>query len=715
MEEHIPPLTYMEFTENQIPISQKILLGGLLLVFVVVSWLAVVWSLSGSMTTISVERGQVAVQDYMAPRAVNYISDVLTEERREQAAAGVDPVYTNPDPEIARSQLKRLTEALEFIDSVRQDEYASREQKLSDLSALEGIYLSQETAQNILELSEPRWETVKQEAVVVLEQVMREPITVSKLDETRQNIPSRVSLSLSEDQVDLVTKLASAFVTPNSFYSDDKTMDARDTARDQVAPVTRSIAEGETIIRRGEIIQSEDIEALKEVGLLSSDSDWEMQLGALALVLLSAAFNILFFQAHPSLLEETKELLTLAALFILFLIISRLLNPGHVVLPYLFPFAAYPLIVSVLISRKAALFSTIPLAILAAYGMPHNLDLTLYYGLGGVMGVLMLRKPQRLSAYLRVAAIISASGAVVVLGYRITDPGTDVVGLATLVLASIFYGVASAGITVLLEYFLAPVLDLTTTLQLMELSRPDHPLLQKFLREVPGTYQHTLQVANLAEQAAERIQADSFLTRVGALYHDIGKMKSPQFFVENQTGRDLDTHDEMDPEESAEQIIQHVKYGQELARQYNLPRRIRDFIPEHHGTLVARYQYSQAVKEADGDDSKVDIAQFTYPGPKPQSVETALVMLADGCEAYARSKNPEDEDELRGLVREMIETRMDAGQLDETPLTLRDISLIVDSFVATMKGTYHARVDYPEDDKAEEPREEEPGDGGEDA
>ncbi|MFO8036509.1 MAG: HDIG domain-containing protein [Anaerolineales bacterium] len=695
----------MNNSDFKVPIPQKILLGAVLLIVIIASWLAVLWSISGTMSTISVEKGQVASQDYMAPNAVNYVSEVLTEEKREEAAAQVDPVYTASDPEIARTQLKRLTETLAFIDSVREDEYASQEQQLSDLSALESIHLNQDTALQILELSDTRWETVKQEAVAVLEQVMRNPITSSELEETRQNIPSLVSLSLSEEQVTLVSKLTSAFVVPNSFYSEERTEEAREQARSEVAPQRRSIAEGETIVRRGEIIQEEDIEALQQVGLLSLDTNWQNTLGSLAIVLLSTAFVVLFFRAYPTLLQKTKKMLILGALFLFFLVVARLLNPGHVVLPYLFPLAAYPLIVSTLISRRAALFTTIPLAILAAYGMPHSLDLMLYYSLSGVMGVLILRKPQRLSAYLSVGAIVAAAGAVVVISYRVTDSGTDVLGLVTLVLASVFQGAASAGLTVLLEYFLAPVLDLTTTMQLMELSRPDHPLLQRLLREVPGTYQHTLQVANLAEQAAEQINAESFLTRVGALYHDIGKMKSPKFFVENQAGKDLDTHDEMDPERSASQIIEHVTYGLELARKYNLPKRIRDFIPEHHGTLVASYQYSQAVQEAGGDESKVDISQFRYPGPKPQSAETALVMLADGCEAYARSKNPDEEEELRALVKEMVDKRVKSGQLDDTPLTLRDLSTIVDSFVATMKGTYHPRVDYPEEE--EEPSAEE--------
>ncbi|MFO7944330.1 MAG: HDIG domain-containing protein [Anaerolineales bacterium] len=692
----------MNNSDFEIPIPQKILVGLLLLVVITVSWLSVMWSLSGSMSTISVQEGQVAGQEYNAPTAVNYVSEVVTERKREEAVEDVDPVYTAPDPEIARTQLKQLTEALAFIDSVRNDEYASREQKISDLSALESVDLNQDTVQQILELSDARWETVKQEVYGVLEQVMRNQIRPSDLESTRQNIPPLVSLSLSEEQVELVSKLTAAFVVPNSFYSEEKTESAREQARSEVSPQSRSIAEGETIVRRGEVIQDEDIEALRRVGLLSSDSNWKNQLGSFAIVLLAGAFIVLFFQAYPSLLQETKKLILLTILFLLFLVLARLLNPGHVVLPYLLPLAAYPLIVSTLISRKAALFTTIPLAVLASYGMPNSLDLMLYYGLSGVMGVLILRKPQRLSAYLSVGAIVSVTGAVVVISYRITNVTMDVLGLLTLLLASVFQGIASAGLTVLLEYFLAPILDLTTTMQLMELSRPDHPLLRRFLREVPGTYQHTLQVANLAEQAAEQIQADSFLTRVGALYHDIGKMKSPQFFVENQAAKNLDTHDEMDPEQSASQIIQHVTYGLEMARKYNLPKRIRDFIPEHHGTLVTRYQYSQAVNEAGGDESKVDISKYRYPGPKPQSVETALVMLADGCEAYARSKDPDDEDELRDAVREMVDSRVQSGQLDETPLTLQDLSLIVDSFVATLKGRYHSRVDYPKDEEGSE-------------
>ncbi len=662
-------------------------------------WWLINWSLTGALSTVLVSEGSVASQDVMSPYAVSYQSQVLTEELQQEVAQGVAPIYTRQNSSIAREQLNHLKDALTFIDAVRNDQFASQEQKFTDLAALDGIYISQDTAEQILELSDVRWQTVRQESVVILEQVMRTAIREVDLEESRQQLPSLVSLSLSEDQVNLVVELASAFVAPNSVYSEEATETARQEAIQGITPISRSIVAGETIIRRGEIVQAEDIEALQEVGLLTTFSGWQNQAGTLAVVVLCAVLIILYFLSHSHILRNTKKLIVLIVLFLVFLGLSRYVSPGHLVIPYLFPMAAYSLLVAALIDRRTALFTTLPLAILAAYGMPHALDLTLYYSMGGLMGLLMLRRPQRLSAYVSVAGIIAVTGSVILVAYRIIDPATDITGLATLIGASVFYGVASAVLTVLLEYALAPLLDLTTTLQLVELSRPDHPMLQRLLREIPGTYQHTLQVANLAEQAAERIQANSMLARVGALYHDIGKMKNPLFYIENQGPNQLNTHDDMAPEDSAEIIIDHVHYGLELAKRYRLPTRIREFIPEHHGTLITRYQYGKALEIANGDESQIDKSKFRYPGPRPQSVETALVMLADGCEAYVRSQNPETDEALRVLIKDMVDKRVALGQLNNTELTLRDLKVIIDSFTTTLKGTYHARVEYPDDEK----------------
>jgi putative nucleotidyltransferase with HDIG domain len=234
----------------------------------------------------------------------------------------------------------------------------------------------------------------------------------------------------------------------------------------------------------------------------------------------------------------------------------------------------------------------------------------------------------------------------------------------------------------------------------LEISRPDFPLLQFFLRNAPGTYQHSLQVANLAEQAAERIGADALLTRVGALFHDVGKAKNPMYFIENQLPGNLNTHDDLDPLESSKAITQHVLAGIGLARKYRLPQRLDDFILEHHGTMITRYQYSKAVEAAGGDESKVDPEAFRYPGPRPRSRETALLMLADGTEARVRAARPKNEEELREIIKTAIEHVQQSGQLDNTQLTLRDLSIISESFVTTLRGTYHPRIEYPKVENA---------------
>jgi hypothetical protein len=216
------------------------------------------------------------------------------------------------------------------------------------------------------------------------------------------------------------------------------------------------------------------------------------------------------------------------------------------------------------------------------------------------------------------------------------------------------------------------------------------------LQNAPGSYQHSLQVAIMAEQAAEKIGADALLVRVGAIYHDAGKALNPSFFIENQVPGKLNPHDDLDPAESAQTIIRHVTDSVLLAKKFHLPSRMIDFMREHHGTLITRYQYAKALEAADNDPGKIDLRLFRYPGPRPQSRETALLMLADGAQARARAELPQDEEHIRSLVRKNIEFCQHEGQLDDTRLTLRDLNTISESFINTLKNTYHPRIRYPE-------------------
>jgi len=655
----------------------------------------VVYSPTLSNSVGDLRSGEVASQDILAPSAISYESQVRTEQQRELAFRTVTPKYTQADTNIARGQLEQLRAALAYITSVRADSYASQKQKLADLAALQGINLSQDKASDILALNDTRWTAVQQEAIVVLEQVMRNTIREDRLVETISSVPNLVSLALPADQALMVADLVSAFITPNSFYSETLTESARQQAVDAVVPAKVSFAAGEVVVRRGEVVSEEDIEALRHMGLARPERRWQETASAGILVILACGLAIIFVRRNPQRAQKRRGLLMVAILFLAFLGLGRLSLPMHALTPYLFPLPAYALIMASLFGEELALVSVMPLIILTVYGHPNTAVLTLFYGVSSLFGVLIPKREQRISAYLWVGITMAASGAAIITAFHLIQPEINLVELAVQTSTTLLNGLIAAGLTVLLQYLLAPLLGQITPLQLLELSRPDNPLLEYLLRNAPGTYQHSLQVANLAEQAAERIGANSLLTRVGALYHDIGKAQNPYFFIENQIPGKINTHEDIDPTESAAVIIKHIADGQMLAKEHRLPNRIKAFIAEHHGRLKARYQWTQAVNAANGDETRVNDALFTYPGPRPQSRETALVMLADGCEARIHSQKPETEEQLARLVRETIENRLAQNQLDNTPLTLQDLKIIAESFIASLRGIYHPRVDYP--------------------
>ena len=390
-----------------------------------------------------------------------------------------------------------------------------------------------------------------------------------------------------------------------------------------------------------------------------------------------------------------RSIISTAIIFLLFLVIARLTIPNHAITPYLYPLPAFGLLIATLFGTDTAFVLAFSLSLLTTFGWSNTFDLTAYYLVSSLIGIMVLGKAQQVWSFLKAGIVISLVGMAMLLAYWFPFATTDLIGVTTLAAAAAFNGIASASLTLLLQFFLAQALGLTTTLRLLEISRPDAPLLQFFLRAAPGTYQHSLQVANLAERAAEKIGADALLVRVGALFHDVGKAENPQFFIENQAHGNINTHENLAPEESAKIIIRHVTDGVKLGHKYHLPSRLIDFILEHHGTNITRYQYVQALKNNNGDISKVDIEKFRYPGPAPRSRETALLMLADGTEAITRAENPQTEEELRSVVHKIFDNVQKNGQLKNTRLTLRDISLINESFVSTLRGTLHTRVKYP--------------------
>ena len=647
----------------------------------------------------------VAPQDILAPYAHSYVSTVLTERAREAAASDVSQVYDPPDSNVARQQLEQLNATLDFIDAVRADSFATRDTKLTDLAALEDVRLDASTAQAILDMQDTRWESVKAETRSVLEQVMRTEIRPGRIDEARRTIPALVSISLPESQGEIVNKLAPGFVAPNARLNEEQTETTREAARQAVEPVTQSYAAGETIINRGDVVSAIELEALEEFGLLRAPDPWrEVAINLLLVVLLGGTFALFAYRTHPKQISNPSLAFTTSLLFITSAFALQVMIPGRTVLPYIYPTATLPILFAVFFSPSMGIFSAVLTGALAGFIAPRGLEMALYVTFGGVLAALMIGRAERLGSFIWAGIAAAVGSAVVIVIFRLPDPATDLVGKVSLMAASIISGILSASLGFGLLLGIGNAIGITTNLQLIELSRPDHPLLQQILRNAPGTYQHSLQVANLAEQAARAIDANPLLTRVGALYHDLGKSQRPQYFIENQvTGQNV--HDQLDPKTSADIILGHVREGLDLARKYRIPESIRSFITEHHGTLETTYQYNEAVEAAGGDETSLDRRDFRYPGPRPRTRETALLMLADGVEAAARAETPKDEQAIDDLVRWVIEDRMTNGQLDRTNLTLKDLDTIRKSFVSTLKNIYHPRVRYPNSNAKETQKE----------
>ncbi len=640
--------------------------------------------------------GDVAQTTIQASHDIEYVSDIRTEEARKAAESAVQDVYSSPDQTIGREQIERLRTTLQNITVIRNDAGLSIESKRSNLLALSDVRLQIQTVEYILSITDPRWDAVQIESVRVLEQVMRRSITDDGIDSALSTISNAVSLTFSEQQVALVTELVTAFVVPNSFFSQELTDVAKKNARDSVKPIVQTYKTGETIVSVGEIITPADIEAFEQLDLIRPGQRWEDLASTAAVVIICAVFVPMYFYRRKRnvVLNDIKSISVIALLFVLFLLGARLFV-GRTLAPYSFPIQAVGLILTALFGIEVGLVFSIPLCILAGFGLSNSLDITPYYLFSSLIGSLALGPARRFSGFIRGGLAVSLTSAGALLAFRTSIIALDWVGILQLIGAVAFAGLASASVALLLQFLFAQLLGLTTALQLLDISRPDSKLLQFFLQKAPGTYQHSLQVANLAEQAAEKIGADPLLTRVGALFHDIGKALNPNFFIENQLPGHVNSHDNANPEEVAATIIRHVTDGIQLAKKHRLPKRLQDFILEHHGTLITHYQYNQAMEAAKGNLSLVDIEKFRYPGPRPSSRETALLMLADASEARARAERPNNDEEIRKLVKSVIQTVQKFNQLDDTLLTLRDLALITESFTTTLRGTYHERIQYP--------------------
>jgi putative nucleotidyltransferase with HDIG domain len=638
--------------------------------------------------------GDVAAFDIRAPHRITYVSDVDSNRQRDLAEASISPIFTPPDTQVSRRQMAATQNVIDRIRQIRIDEGTAAEEKVTQLMAFPDIAISEPVARQVIAFDDSTWNRVGSQLLAVLDVALRSPIHPDNLDKARAGVNNIISFSLSPEEAEVVSQLASAMLVPNTNYDSAATEAARRAARENVKPIERAFEANQVIIRSGQVIGPADIEALEKMNLrrpaLSATSILSALLFSLVAVLVLALSMI---ETRQSLFKRPVRHTALsAATLVIMLFLARWLLPGHGVLPYLAPLAAVALVITNWSGLLPGVVSALVLGGLVGLSMDKQVEFAACITLSGIVACLTLGRTERLSNFLRAGAFAGVAQALTVLAFNLpTFQSNDAPQLTIYLIASFASGVLAAGLSLVILYITGALFGVTTIVQLIELSRLSHPLLQEMVTKAPGTYHHSLMVANLAEHAAERIGADSLLTRTGAYFHDIGKMANPYFFIENQLDG-LNPHDQLDPLTSSVVLQNHVSDGLKLAGKHRLPASIRAFIAQHHGTSKTNYQYARAMQES----GNVDAQPFRYPGPRPQSKEIALVMLADGSEAAVRSSRSANADEMDQVIRRVFSERLSDHQLDDSDLTLREMEVARMSFLETLRGMYHPRITYPQ-------------------
>ncbi|MFZ0544449.1 MAG: HDIG domain-containing metalloprotein, partial [Candidatus Promineifilaceae bacterium] len=506
---------------------------------------------------VSVTLAEPAPQDVVAPQSVTYISDVLTERARQAAVAAVPDRYTSIDLGIGREQNNYALSVFSFVEVVRADGVTTADDKQAYLQSIQDLTVDPQITNDFLSLTPNEFAAVRDNVSQIIQDTMREGVVEEQLSEARRKASLGANFNLTPSQERIVTSLAPQFIVPNIFFDAQATAEAQAEARESVEPVSQNITQGQDILRVGDIVVEEDIEMLQQLGLLQQTTNWQIVISSLLIALLSTATVTLYWVHFTSRqYRSTRHLVILAVLLLLFVLSAKLLIPGRTVYAYLFPSAALSLITAAIFERRLALVVTVVLGFLVGYIAQDSLEMAFYSAAGGILAVLSLRDSQRLNSLFRAGLVVAVVNVATILVFRLSDNAQ----LPELVTPFIFGGlngvILTSGFGLAGIFVVGTVFQVITMIQLQELSRLDHPLLQELLRRAPGTYHHSIMVANLAEQAAEQVKANSTLVRVGAFYHDIGKMNRPPFFGENQNG--ANPHDHLDPYVSARIIISHV-------------------------------------------------------------------------------------------------------------------------------------------------------------
>lgn len=644
----------------------------------------------------SLKVGEIPRVDIKAPRDI--VDEKATKEKEEQALEKVGEQYTlkTEVKKDAEDDIKALFEKLIEIWNMPNTTTSLKDSdKIGELNKISDFKLTEDQGKVLLTIPKERLADLETKIIAIIDKTYEKninendegaikaarDIAVSKIDE----------LNLESGASNVLKTIISSKINANVFYDKEKTDEKIQEAQKNISKVI--IKQNQIIVKEGEPVTQSQIDILSDFGMLSDQNETGYSYVYLALAVFLSM--ILFLQYsfvklnYNVIFNNTKKLILISVINLISLLLARTIG---IISPFLIPFACAPMMLTLLFNYKLAfVVSSLNIILIGALN-GFDIQIMILGIVSSILGSTLLKRMQQRNELLFSTVIIAIVSTVLTLstGILISSNFVDVLIKGAITIAGgLLSGIFALGILPFLEGSFNEV----TTLKLLELSNPNNPLLKKLLMEAPGTYHHSMLVANIAEMAAEEVGVNSVITRIGSYYHDVGKTERPYFFGENQMGGE-NPHVNIPPNLSAMIIKSHVKDGLELAKKYKLPQIIQDIIAEHHGKTLVKYFY-YTMKNNSEDPDKIKEEDYMYEGPIPSTKEAGIVMLADSVEASVRSIKEPTTEKINDMVNCIINDKLSTGQLNNCNLTFKDIEKIRICFLNALTGIYHQRVEYP--------------------
>ncbi len=628
-----------------------------------------------------------------APKDIEVVDSVRTEKRRREVAQKVKLVYSTADDVYIKNNLNEIIDEIENIrlDKIAKNNKTEELQVLLDISdnAIKDFVMNY-----FINASDDQLDKVYAQAQKTLTQVLNEGITEKDFEENTlaKIIKRNIEPNTPFNQTKVIIALLEQVIVPNMLVDEEATNLARKNARESVAPIKVKFPKGSVIVNVGEPITQVKKEALSKAGYNILRINYLGILGIFCLVGIGIFAVISYLKLFETKYFDKRHLFIIATLSIFISILAVLLPATWSV--FILPIPFLTIILSVFLNPRSSFFITVTFLTVLTLSLQFSalaMSVFILAVIISTIGMTTIKYSRRFDL-IKVGLYSSVTMSLIILCvYYDLGFGRLMQDITAAVLNGFFSGVFALGMIPILESSFKVI----TTFGLAELGDYNQPLLKKLHEVAPGTFEHSLRVSNLAESAAEAIGADPVLARVGALYHDVGKIVRPLFFVENQTYSGIENpHEKLTPRSSKMVITSHTKDGIALAKEYHIPEVIQDFMTQHHGDSLASYFYNQAVAQEGAENVKEE--QFRYTGPKPNSKETAILMIADAVESASRTLKDHSQEELDALINKIIKDRLDDNQLSESPLTLKDIKIIAATLSRVLRSVFHKRIKYQE-------------------